>query len=109
VNAATKPVAQGVRDAFLTVLTTGAGFGPNYPFSRDDLLAAVTEGVRQAFADVLGPVPEDEGAPVAGYDEPHPFMDDGKGLCEVTVISRSGNGGAICSEAKPHPIHRVQL
>ena len=47
-------VAEGVHDAFLTVLTTGMGFGPDYPWSREDLLAAVTEGVRQAFAEVLG-------------------------------------------------------
>jgi hypothetical protein len=46
-------IAEGVHDAFLTVLTTGSGFGPDYPWSREDLLAAVTEGVRQAFAEVL--------------------------------------------------------
>lgn len=47
-------VAQGVYEAFLTVLTTGMGFGADYPMSREELLAAVTEGVRQAFAEVLG-------------------------------------------------------
>lgn len=47
-------VALGVHDAFLTVLTTGLGYGPDYPVSREELLAAVTEGVRQAFAEVLG-------------------------------------------------------
>lgn len=46
-------VAEGVHDAFLTVLTTGDGFGPDYPFSREDLLAAVTEGVRQAFVETM--------------------------------------------------------
>jgi hypothetical protein len=45
-------VAQGVYEAFLTVLTLD-GFGLDYPMNRRDLLDAVTEGVRQAFADVL--------------------------------------------------------
>lgn len=36
-------VAKGVHDAFLTVLTTGSGFGADYPISREELLDAVTE------------------------------------------------------------------
>lgn len=47
-------IAYGVYDAFMTVLTTGSGWGVDYPISRQDLLDAVTEGVRRAFADVLG-------------------------------------------------------
>lgn len=47
-------IAYGVYDAFMTVLTTGDGWGVDYPISRQDLLDAVTEGVRRAFADVLG-------------------------------------------------------
>ena len=49
-DANAKAVAEGVHDAFLGILRVDT----NYPMSRDDLLAAVTEGVRQAFADVLG-------------------------------------------------------
>ena len=42
-------VTDGVREAFLTVLTTGGGFGLDYPISRDEMHAAITEGVREAI------------------------------------------------------------
>lgn len=43
-------VARGVCDAFIGILSIDT----MYPFAREDLLAAITEGVRQAFAEVFG-------------------------------------------------------
>ena len=48
-------------------------------------------------------------ATVVGYGEPHPFADDGKGRCGVTIWSRNDNGGSICSEPPSAREHRSRV
>jgi len=57
----TDSTTEGVYAAVLTLMD-GVG---NYPMTRDDILHAVEEGVRRAFADLLtaAPTPDDNSTP----------------------------------------------